>query len=165
MALANPDTERDTFDDHVRISIDGDTLTVADAHTGQPDEKDWQVSMVVHVPAHVAVNLRTDARKIPVEGMTSDIKTKSGPGTIGISPITVGNVTASTGAGEIAINVAAVTGPVTANAAAGALSLSITKTPPPKDIVLTAALGDIVLTIPPDSPGTFRTALVSSAIV
>lgn len=155
-SLANPDADRGTFADHVRISTDGDTLTVADAHTGQPDEKNWRVSLVVHVPAHLTVNLRTGAGRVVVDGMTSDIKATTGAGKIIIRSTTPGAITADTGAGKIEITVDGVTGPVTASAGAGQVSLSVARTPPTKDVVLTVGVGDVMLTLPPGAPGTFE---------
>lgn len=152
---ANPDANRGTFADHVRVETQGETLIVADAHTGQPDEKDWRVSFVLRVPAELAVNLRTSAGRITVDGMTSDIKATSGAGEIVIRSGTAGGITAGTEAGRIEITVDSVTGPVTANAVAGAVSFSVAKTAPPKDVVLTAGIGDVLLRIPAEAAGTF----------
>lgn len=155
-SLANPDADKGTFADHVRITADGDTLTVADAHTGQPDEKNWRVSLVVHVPAHLSANLRTGAGRIVADGMTSDIRATSGAGEFIIRSTSAGAITADTGAGQIEIAVDSVTGPVTASAAAGKVSLSVAQTPPVKDVVMTTGVGDVVLTLPSGAPGTFH---------
>lgn len=154
-SLANPAADPGGFSDHVRVTTDGDTITVADAHTGRPDEKDWRVSLVVHAPADLAVNLHTSAGRVVVDGMTSDIKAKSDAGEVLIRTSTPNAVTVSTAAGKIDITLEGVTGPVTASTSAGSINMTVTKTPPVKDVVLTVAVGEVVLTIPPGAPGTF----------
>ncbi|MFQ5414677.1 MAG: hypothetical protein ACE5E6_09490 [Phycisphaerae bacterium] len=155
-SLANPAADRGTFADHVSIVTNSDTFRVADAHTGAPDEKDWRVSLVVHVPPGLAVNLRTSAGRIVVTDTTSDIKASSGAGEILVRSTTPAGITLNTGAGRIDITVDAVTGPVTGNAGAGAVSMTVAKTPPTHSVVLTAGVGDVTLAIPPEAQGTFN---------
>lgn len=154
-ALANPDAEKGGFADHVKISAGGDVLTVADAHTGTPDQSDWRVSLVIRVPPEVALNLYTAAGRIAVEGVTSDIKAKSEAGEIIITSTRPREVSAITAAGKIDIALEGLTGALTANAAAGSVHVAVTKDAPVKDVVLTAGIGDLVLRIPEAATGTF----------
>ncbi len=154
-ALANPDAAKGEFADHVKIRTEGDVLTVADAHTGKPDQSNWRVSLKVHVPPMIAVNLYTAAGRIVVEGMTSDIKAMSEAGEIIVRTTRPNEVSAITAGGKIDMTLEGLSGALTANAAAGSVHVSVTKEAPVKNVMLTAGVGDLVLRIPAGAPGKF----------
>ncbi len=149
------DTRRGDFADHVRLTVSENTVMVADAHAGQPDENDWGVSLVVHVPGRLAVNVTNGVGNINVTDTQSDLKLEGGVGNVSVKSTDAGDVIAEGGMGDVTITLGRVTGIVKAVIGTGAVTLAVDEAPT-NDVTLTGGMGDVRLKIPAGSAGTFR---------
>ena len=150
-----PDQPKGEFADHVRLEIKDGNLTVTDAHLNQPDQSDWQLSVVIHAPARLAVTASTTAGSLTTDGMTADLDLKTEAGRITIKGDRIASATAKVTAGAIDLQAATATGPIKASVVTGQVTVHITDTAPTKDVRLETATGNVMLELPKDAPGTF----------
>lgn len=160
------EADRGTFADHVTVTVSGDTMTIVDAHQGQPDKDDWSVTLVVHAPGRLAVEVDNGVGAVEVEGTESDVKLTTGVGEVTVRAPAAGRVIGTTGVGDVDIRLETVTGTVKADTGTGGVTLAVTAKPICKEVKLTAGVGDVRLKIPPESAGTFAcVAGVGSVVV
>lgn len=172
------ETAKGTFEDHVCITATGNTLTIADAHSDQPDRNDWSVSMIIQVPPRLDVRVNNGVGDITVEDMEAELIINDGTGDITVHSKTTGAVSASAGTGDVAITIAkvsgkielaagvgdvdvmldAVEGTVHAESGTGDVRVTVAESSPRKDVSLKSGVGDVRLRIPSGSAGTFSLA-------
>lgn len=148
-------TDKGTFADHVKVVVVGDTIEVQDAHTNQPDEKNWDVSMVLHVPARLAVKVSNGVGNISVEGTTSDLQLDSGVGDVAAEVETSAEVKVSSGVGDVRFVARFVSGALRASSGTGSVNVTLTAGAPAGDVVIESGVGDLRLALPADTPGSF----------
>ncbi len=150
-----------SFSDHVRVDMVDGKIQISSVHMDADDADDWQIYLVVRVPARLATTAKIAAGVLAVEGMQSSLNLNNAAGKISIKSDIVGAVTAISGASSIDVLVGAVTGPVSAEVGAGNVSLIVTNASPTHDVRLVSGTGNIILDIPDNSPGTYS---VKSAV-
>lgn len=163
---ANTGVPTGTFPDHVRVATEGDRLVVEDAHAGQADEDDWAVSLVVHVPARLAVQAYTGVGEIHVEDVASDVRATGGTGDVTLIADGVGSVELTSGVGTVEAKVGSVRGKVTLNTGTGNVVFRLASTLLPGDVQLKTGVGDVILEAAGVPPGKYQlTAGVGSISV
>ena len=158
-------TNKGEFADHVLLIANGDKLTIADAHTGDADEKDWSVEFVVHAPPSWAISLNTGVGDLLLEDATGLVQLDTGVGDIRLAAGVASSVEATTGVGDLDLELAGVAQGVRAETGTGDITLRIRETPPSQDVHLETGVGDITVTLPSTAAGVFdlRTGVGSIA--
>ena len=151
-------TDKGAFPDHVRVTVAGDTIKVEDAHTGQPDEKNWAVSMVLHVPARLAVQVNNGVGDIIIEGTTSGLQLEGGVGDLSAEVETAGEVKLTSGVGDVRLAARSVSGALEAESGTGNVNVALADAAPTSDVTLESGVGDIRLALPAGAPGSFKLA-------
>ncbi len=165
----------DKFEQHVRISRSGDTLTIADAHKDAPDHAAWAVSLKVAVPRALPVEAKTGAGNVDVEFASGSVSLSGGAGNLTLKSDRLASVAAHTGAGNatlrvrkvsgklkadsgagnVTLNLGEVGGKVEAKSGAGNVSLHLTAGGARDDVTLSSGSGSLVLELPTGATGTF----------
>ncbi|UCG32000.1 MAG: DUF4097 family beta strand repeat protein [Phycisphaerales bacterium] len=149
-------TEVGTFADHVRVTSDDGEIVIGDAHQGAADEKDWSLHMTVGLPPHLAVVVTTGVGDVEVRDIAGDLRITAGVGDIETEARGAGDITCTSGLGNVSVSAGTIDGPVTITAGKGDIALVIADSSPRHRVQLTAGKGNINATFPPGSPGTFE---------
>lgn len=157
-------TAKGGFPDHVKAAVTDGTVRVADAHTGQPDEREWGVNLVVRIPARLSVEANNAVGSIEVEGTEANLELVSKTGHVIVQTPRAGRVEGNSGTGDVKVTVAAVDGPVYLGSGTGSVVLAVTGTPPTRDVTLRSGTGGVRLKIPGGSPGRFRMSTGTGSI-
>lgn len=157
-------TAKGGFADHVKATVSNGTVRVANAHTCQPDEREWGMSLVVRIPAGLSVEANNAVGNIEVEGTQANLELVSGTGDVTVQTQRAGRVEGKSGTGDVKVTVAAVDGPVHLESGTGSVVLAVTGTPPTRDVTLRAGTGGVRLKIPCGSPGRFRMGTATGSI-
>jgi len=147
-------TAKGNFADHVLITVDGETLTVVDAHTGQPDHDDWALELTVHAPPGLGLNVKNGVGDMRVSGSWGAVFLETGVGDARFTGAAAGELSAVTGVGDIHLTVESVAGTVSGKSGTGGVRLTVA-TAPTQDVKLTTGVGDVSLKLPAGAPGSF----------
>ena len=148
-------TDKGAFPDHVKVTVAGDTIKVEDAHTGQPDEKNWAVSMVLHVPPRLALKVTNGVGDVIAKSTSSDVHLTSGVGDVTAEVEQAGEVKVTTGVGDVRLVAQAVSGALSASSGTGTVDVKLATGAMGSDVVLASGTGDLRLALPAGSPGVF----------
>jgi hypothetical protein len=144
------------FDDHVRLSTEGDTVRIADAHMKQPDEKDWQIEFTVHVPAHLAVEVNGGVGQIQLTQIAGKTNVHSGVGDVRVvSAAQVEGLEIHAGVGDVHVQIDGLKEALTVDNGTGDITAHVVTVPPTFRIWLNTGVGDATLRIPNGTAGRF----------
>ena len=114
-----------TFDDHVRVTVEGGVVTIADAHKDAPDKHAWAVSLTVATPRAVPIECRTGVGSVDVQLARGIVSLHTGVGDVKLTENTIDSIVAKTGAGSVMIGVEQITKSLKASTGAGHVGLRI----------------------------------------
>jgi len=147
-------SQKGEFADHVRVEMSAGTLLIADAHAGQADAGDWQLYFTIRVPLELAVDVELVTGDVRIENVRGPLQVSCATGSANIKGDSLASVRASVSVGELAITCDQVRGELAADVERGKAAIRL-KQPPPKDVQVTCGVGEVVLDLPPESPGEY----------
>lgn len=172
-------TPEGTFNDWVKLSFSGNTITVADAGIDRSDCRHWNVALTIVLPADVRqLQISDGVGTICVETAGAGCAIKSGVGDVTLRGSSGGDVRLTTGTGNVRLALAeaigaieaqtgvgnanveldSTAGPVTITSGTGNIALTVGGSPPVRDVRLSSGVGDIRLCVPAGASGRFDLA-------
>lgn len=150
--------ELDAFEDHVRVEVVDNRLTLVDSHKDAADHNDWAVSLTIAVPRRLDVAAVSGAGNVELEFVGEHIEGVSGAGNVIVDAERVTRLEATTGAGNVEVEVSSFAGTVTASAGAGNVRMKVGAAASEGRVDLNSGTGNVSLTLPDDAAGQFRTS-------
>jgi hypothetical protein len=146
------------FADHVKITEDGELLTIEDRHAADDDEGQWNVALSLRVPAGLALAINSGAGDIRLLTVSGEVAVNSGAGDIAVEAgeRRAQSLAVNSGAGDIRVDVAAVETQLSVSSGAGDIEARLGCGTPTKGLRVSSGAGDIELLAPTDLVGEFK---------
>jgi len=146
------------FADHVKVSEDGEVLTIEDRHAEEEDEGNWNVSLVLRVPPGLGLAVNSGAGDLLVLTVAGETALNSGAGDVVVRAADrrAKSLALNSGAGDIKVDVDSVEGGLSVSSGAGDLEVRLGRGTPANGLRLTSGAGSIHFMAPGDLFGEFK---------